>query len=249
VLDRLSVVVPTRNEAHRISELLTSLPDALELVVVDASDDATPEVIAALRPRKTRVIRSAAGIAEARQIGAAAASGEWLLFTDADVRFAPGYFARVGSYVAADAFYGPKRATGTHRSYDAVFNAGQRLIHALGIPAASGSNMAVRREALEAIGGFRLDLPVNEDTELFLRLTRRGFRAVYAADLPVISTDDRRLDVGATRKLVHSVLRSALLLAGLYVPVPQRLLRHDWGYWRAARGDLWRGQAPNNKEA
>lgn len=247
MFDRLSVVVPTRNEAHRIGELLISLPDAVELVVVDASDDTTPEVIAALRPRNTRVIRSNAKIAEARQIGAEAAYGDWLLFTDADVRFAAGYFARVGRYLAADAFYGPKRATTSHPTYDALFHAGQRLAHTMGIPAASGSNMAVSRRALEAVGGFRSDLPVNEDTELFLRLARRSFRISYAPDLPVLSTDDRRLHYGATRKLLHSVARSALLLAGLYVPVPQRLLRHDWGYWRAARGELWHGETPHQK--
>jgi glycosyltransferase involved in cell wall biosynthesis len=235
MLEQLSVVLPTRNEAARIGGLLASLPNEVELVVVDASDDTTADVVLALRPEHTRVIRSRAGIAEARQIGAQAARREWLLFTDADVAFAPDYFTRICHYSAYDGFYGPKFATNRHPTYDAVFNGGQRLCHQIGFPAASGSNMAVRRQVLLEAGGFRCDLPVNEDTELFLRMDHLGFRIAYAPDLTVRSLDDRRLDRGATRKLFHSVIRSVLIALDLRVALPPRLLRHDWGYWATQR--------------
>jgi glycosyltransferase involved in cell wall biosynthesis len=231
---RVSVIIPTRNEARSIAAFLESLPPDVDLIVVDASDDPTPAIIAARRPERTLVIRAPVGIAAARQLGAQAARGDWLLFSDADVRFTPGYFARLAPYLAFDAFYGVKRATAAHPWYDCCFGAGQRVCHRLGIPAASGSNMAVRREAFAAVGGFRADLPVNEDSELMLRLARHGYRVAFAPDLAVDSLDDRRLDRGALRKLLHSASRTALLAAGLYVPVPQRWLRHDWGYWRRA---------------
>jgi glycosyltransferase involved in cell wall biosynthesis len=234
MLEQLSVVVPTRNEANRIGGLLASLPSAIELVVVDASDDATPDIVLALRPERTRVIRSRAGIAEARQIGAQAARGEWLVLTDADVAFEPGYFARIGQHCHGDGFYGPKLATERHPTYDAVFSLGQQFCDRLGFPAASGSNMAIRKRALIEAGGFRLDLPVNEDTELFLRMAYQGYQIRYVPELAVRSLDDRRLDRGATRKLVHSAARSALIALDLRIAVPQRLLRHDWGYWKKA---------------
>lgn len=234
---RLSVIVPTRNEAARISGLLASLPDAVELVVVDASDDRTPQIIQSLRPHNTCVIRSSAHIAAARQIGARAASGEWLLFSDADVAFEPGYFDRVNRYLDnADAFYGPKYATKAHTAYSVYFNSGQRTMQALGIPAASGSNMAVRRDAFDVVGGFRRDLPVNEDSELFLRLAYHRYRISYASDLGVRSLDDRRLQLGAARKMLHSLARMTMLFVNLYIPLPQRWLRHDWGYWRRSHG-------------
>lgn len=232
MLEQISVVIPTRNEARLIGAFLAALPDAVELVVVDASDDATPEIVLAGRPLGTRVIRSRAGIARARQIGAEAATREWLLFSDADVRFAPDFFDLVGARLTGDAFYGAKHATAAHPVYSRVFGAGQRLSHAIGIPAASGSNMAVRRSALLAAGGFRLDLPVNEDSELLQRLAHLGYRVAFAPELAVHSLDDRRLDRGATRKLLHSLVRCALIAAALRAPLPQRLLRHDWGYWR-----------------
>lgn len=235
MLDALSVVIPTRNEAALIGGFLASLPASVELVVVDASDDETPAIIERTRPHNTRIIRSPAGIAEAREIGATAARGDWLIFSDADVRFAPGYFDRFARYAGADAVYGPKYATTAYRWYSTVFTGGQRMAHALGFPAASGSNMAVRREVLTAVGGFRCDLPVNEDSELFLRLAHRGYRIRFAADLAVYSLDDRRLRRGAVRKLAHSTARCALIALGMRVPLPQRLLRHDWGYWSATR--------------
>lgn len=234
--ERLSVVLPTRNEVDRIDGFLASLPDTIELVVVDASDDGTPDLIAQRRPANTQIIRSPARIAGARQLGARAARGEWLLFSDADVAFEPGYFDRIERYTRFDAFYGPKYATAQHPTYSMCFNTGQRICQALGVPAASGSNMAVRRDVFEAAGGFRCDLPVNEDTELFLRLAFLGYRISYAFELGVRSLDDRRLDRGSIRKMWHSVARGMLLLANLYLPLPQRWLRHDWGYWRRARG-------------
>jgi glycosyltransferase involved in cell wall biosynthesis len=238
--NRLSIVIPTRDEAAVIGAFLAAVPASVELVVVDASDDATPEIVLGTRPHNTRVIRSRAGIAQARQIGAEAARGEWLLFSDADVRFASGYFERVGAHLVGDAFYGAKLATAAHPVYNRSFAAGQRLCHRLGFAAGSGSNMAVRRAAFAAIGGFRLDLPVNEDSELLLRMVHRGYRVAYVPELQVLSLNDRRLDRGATRKLLHSAVRCALIAAALRVPLPQRLLRHDWGYWRQPRAELRR---------
>jgi len=235
VISPLSVVIPTRNEAALIGGFLAALPAPVELVVVDASDDDTPAIIERTRPHNTRIIRAPAGIAEAREIGAAAASGDWLIFSDADVHFAPGYFDRFTRYTNADAVYGPKYATTAYQWYSRIFTGGQRLAHTLGFPAASGSNMAVRRKVLTAVGGFRCDLPVNEDSELFLRLAHRGYHIVFAPDLAVHSLDDRRLRCGAARKLVHSTARCALIALGMRVPLPQRLLRHDWGYWSTTR--------------
>lgn len=240
-LATVSVIIPTRNERRNIGAFLQSLPPAVELIVVDASDDGTDQLVARLRPERTCIIRSPARIAPARQIGAEAAQGEWLIFSDADVRFEPGYFATFARCATGDAFYGPKYATAAYPRYSQFFNAGQRFFHRLGIPAASGSNMGMRREVFQQLGGFRLDLKVNEDTELMLRARQRGFRADYIRQLAVRSLDDRRLDRGTAFKTLHSLGRNLLLLINLYIPVPQPWLRHDWGYWRtnhAHRTDL-----------
>jgi glycosyltransferase involved in cell wall biosynthesis len=240
-LDDLSVILPTRNERSNIVAFLASLHPAVELVVVDASDDGTDELIQQLRPDRTLLIRSDARIARARQIGAQAARGSWLIFTDADVRFEPGYFARLTGAEMAQAWYGPKHATLAYPYYSRFFNVCQRVIHRLGIPAASGSNMGLHRSLFERIGGFRLDLPVNEDTELMMRVRRTSVRVDYIRELAVRSLDDRRLNRGVILKTLHTLGRNTLLFVNLYIPLPQRWLCHDWGYWNmshAHRTDL-----------
>lgn len=236
-LQEVSVILPTRNESTNIGFFLESVHPAVELVVVDASTDGTDTMIAQLRPERTRIIRSLAPISPARQLGAQSAQGRWLIFSDADVRFEPGYFDYLATHISGDGFYGPKYATATYPRYSQFFNACQRGLHRLHIPAASGSNMGVRRDVFQAIGGFRIDLPVNEDTELMMRIRRQGFSISYVRHLAVRSLDDRRLNRGVLLKLLHTLARNTLLFINLFIPVPRRWLRHDWGYWRMSHAN------------
>jgi 4,4'-diaponeurosporenoate glycosyltransferase len=108
----LSVIVPARNEARNLPSLLASLtamePPLHQIIVVDDhSSDATAAIA---RAAGAIVVSPAAlpagwvGKAWACQAGAAQASGEWLLFTDADTVHAP-WSARVGlaTAIARDA--------------------------------------------------------------------------------------------------------------------------------------------------
>src|SRR5207245_2826583 len=107
----LSVIVPACNEAATIEPALRSLlsldyPE-LELIVLDdRSTDGTGEIVArtaAAEPR-LRLLRVDAlppgwlGKNHALHVGSQAASGEWLLFTDADVLFQPDTLRRVMSW-------------------------------------------------------------------------------------------------------------------------------------------------------
>ncbi len=88
----LTVILPTRNERYNIRGFLASLPDAVSLIVVDASDDDTPQLVRDIRPDCTTIIQQPCNVVTARQIGAQVASTPWLLFTDADVVFSLSYF-------------------------------------------------------------------------------------------------------------------------------------------------------------
>jgi len=226
---QVTVVVPTKNEAHNIVPFLQSLPDDVSLVVVDASEDETPNLVAQHRSWHAQVIRSPAKIAGARQIGAAAARTEWLLFTDADMVFAEHYFQRLQECTAdCDAVYGSKHSLDEYAQYYRWFSRGQGLMHWLGIPAASGSNLLIRRETLMACGGFDLDLTVNEDSEVVWRIKKRGYRVCFAPELVVYERDHRRLHQGTLRKTLHSLVRCLLLFFDL---LPDRWRSADWGYW------------------
>src|SRR5262249_9430006 len=150
-------------------------------------------------------------VAAARQAGAEAAHTPWLVYTDADVVFAPDYFERLIRYAPDGALYGPKLSRDAFTGYYRWFARGQRLLPWLGVPGASGSNLVVRRQALCAVGGFDRHLICTEDSELAWRLKRRGFGVAWAGDLVVYARDHRRLRRGVGRKLAHSTLRGTLL--------------------------------------
>ena len=88
----ISVVIPTWNEADYLGDLLTSLAnqtyEPLEFIIADwNSTDETREVAASFGAKVVDVLER--GVGPARNVGAAAATGEFLLFIDADNIFEP----------------------------------------------------------------------------------------------------------------------------------------------------------------
>lgn len=92
-LPSISVVIPARNEEHRLGPCLAGLRDApgvVEVIVVD--DHSTDDTAAVAHASGARVVPAAdlppgwAGKAWALQQGLVAASGEWVVTLDADTR-------------------------------------------------------------------------------------------------------------------------------------------------------------------
>ena len=228
MLDSVTIVVPTRNEVKNIEPFLAAIPPEVALIVVDSSDDETPQLVQQLRPYQTIVVQRKCNVTEARQIGAERAATPWLLFTDADVVFEPEYFEKLSDCLLGDCVYGAKVSKDNYQSYYRWFTKGQKLIHTIGIPAASGSNLLMRRRVFQAIGGFDLDLTCNEDSEIAWRTKKQGYIVHFASDLKVFARDHRRLQRGVGRKTLHSLLRCTLLYLQL---LPKAWRQHDWGYW------------------
>jgi glycosyltransferase involved in cell wall biosynthesis len=243
----LAIILPTRNEQHNIRAFLASLPDDVSLIVVDSSDDETPHIIRSTRPERTVVIERACNVVVARQVGIEAAHAPWLLFTDADVTFAPDYFERLAQLDTDDprlgAIYGPKLSRDHFQGYYRWFTRGQRLFAAFGIPAATGSNLIIRRSVLQAVGGFDLSLTCNEDSEIAWRIQRRGYRTRFVPDAVVYARDHRRLKRGVARKVAHSSLRCFLLYFNL---LPARWRGQDWGYWSPGAQGQPRAEPPQS---
>lgn len=91
-LPRVSVVIPTLNEAKNLPHVFEELPDGLdEVIVVDGfSTDDTIEVARRLRPDVKIVEQEKRGKGDAMRCGFAAATGDILVMLDADGSADPG---------------------------------------------------------------------------------------------------------------------------------------------------------------
>ena len=237
-------MVPSRNEASNISRFLRAVPAAVSVLLVDASVDDTCAVARRARRENLRIVRDGGRVAAARQLGADLSATDWILFSDADVEFSRDYLERLALLRPGErlgAVVGAKLSLDRYAGYYRAFSAWLGLLCRLGLPAASGSNLLVRRSALLEIGGFDPDLSCNEDGDLVWRLRRSGYEVRYAAGLAVYEFDHRRLDAGLFRKTVHSLARGALLDLGLLTPARKRA---DWGYWAGRDGGRALAPAP-----
>jgi histidinol-phosphate phosphatase family protein len=182
------VVIPTSGRAS-LDVLLASLgaadgPVPERLIVVDdrpssaAAEPLAPRVPAALGGR-TVVLRGAArGPAAARNLGWRAGSAPWVAFLDDDVIPPPGWRAEL----AQDLQGLPATVAGAQgrirvpMDRDLAPTDWQRNVADLEGARWATADMAYRRAALQAVGGFdeRFPRAYREDADLGLRLTARG---------------------------------------------------------------------------
>lgn len=177
---RLSVVIPTLNESGRLPRLLaclaaqTRMPDEIIVADADSSDD-------------TRTIASAAGArvvsggmpGVGRNAGAAAASGDLLLFTDADSEPGPEFIERAlaefdarGLTIASAAPW-PVESDPSLHFWCGVAEAYLRGMEHL-VPHAAGVCILVTRELHERIGGFDESIVLAEDHDYARRAAAAG---------------------------------------------------------------------------
>jgi len=191
---RVSVVVCAYNAADTLEDNLRSLeavtyPDYEIIVVNDGSKDRTSEI--ARRFARVRVIDTPnAGLSAARNVGLAEATGDIVAYTDADTRVDRDWLTfLVQPFLNSDVVGsgGPNvvppddppmaqciaRAPGgpTHVLLD-----DRTAEH---VP---GCNMAFRRDALLAIGGFNpIYLRAGDDVDVCWRLQARGWKIGFAS--------------------------------------------------------------------
>jgi chlorobactene glucosyltransferase len=212
----VSIVVPARNEEEGIENGVTSFcrqdyPTFEVIVVDDCSTDATPRILADLCSRfpMLKVVRGTEppegwlGKPHAMEEGRREAKGDFVLFADADVVYAPDVLRRAMAYVlrrnAAMLFLMPKIVT--KGFFEAVLMSTLCMGGGAVIPwflvnitrsrffgAGGGVFNLVRRDALEASGAFAsLRDAVVDDIGLGFKVRRTGFPTAVAAAIPLVS--------------------------------------------------------------
>lgn len=196
---RVSVVVPALNEEAWLPGLLESLAvqthPAHEIIVADAgSSDRTAEIAIA----GGATVVPGGMPAEGRNAGAEVASGEWLLFVDADVVFAPDTIAtalaraRQGRLDGMSCAFVPDVRTRFLRFNHWVSSWYFRITTALRWPHSIGGFLLVTREMHERLRGFDTSITVAEDQDYVRRMARIG-RYRFLME-PVVQIAARRFE-------------------------------------------------------
>lgn len=194
----LSVIVPTYRCPAGLDRLLTSLREQVEgntkyqvIVVNDGSHD---ERYAAVIERHCDFVAYVAapqnrGPAAARNLGAAQAQGDFIVFIDDDCVSPPYWLDWLCAILAenpdVDVVGGtteplPSPKAGLFETFlaEAGFHPRPYLLDDL--PVLVTANLAVRRTAFEAVGGFDETMLTTEDRNLCYRLEQR--RAIFHLD-------------------------------------------------------------------
>ena len=198
----LSVVIPCLDAAATLPGQLAALAaqrydGEWEVIVADNgstdSSRALAESFRARLPRLTVIDASdRRGRAHARNSGAAGATGDALLFLDADDEAAPGYLAAMAAALAAHDFVACRydsetlnpewaRATHSNPQRDGV----SRYDYPDYLPHAGGGGLGVRRTVHDAVGGFDETMPALEDTDYCWRIQLAGHPLVFVPDAVV----------------------------------------------------------------
>jgi glycosyltransferase involved in cell wall biosynthesis len=195
---RVSVLIPCYNRAGYIGQVVHSMmaqtrpPDEI-IVADDASTDESVEVLSQLPVLLLRHEHNQ-GPATARNTALEAASGDIVLYIDADA-YAEAHLIEVLLHAYQQFHCGPIGGIGgrgiesrIHTVYDRW-----RVLHARqdfgprprrDVPYLFGLCASYRRDALLQIGGFDPFFPINagEDADVGYRLTRAGYRLHYTPD-------------------------------------------------------------------
>lgn len=209
---RATIVVPTRNRAGYLDVALRSFrsqaADAgVEVIVVVDGPDAESDAVAQRRGARVIVHDEPQGPNAARNAGWRAAAGELVIYVDDDVEaprtWLPALLAAAAATPERDVFAGPIRADiegGGPRSCGRDAPPITTLDHGaadVDIPVGWSANLAIRRAALETVGGFDESIPVGagdeEEWQERYRSTGGRIRYVAAAGL-----DHRRTGADAT---------------------------------------------------
>lgn len=190
---RVSVIIPCYDLGHYLDEAVESVLSQtyqdFEILVVDdgSTDSATRALLADYRRPKTRMIQVAhGGLARARNVGVATATGQYLCALDADDRLEPSFLEKAVRVLDGDPSatfvscwlrtFGDEEWEWKPERCDLPTLLWEDTVLTAAL---------VRRDAVLAVGGYDTAMPVqgDEDWDLWLTLVERGHRGVILREV------------------------------------------------------------------
>jgi glycosyltransferase involved in cell wall biosynthesis len=236
-----SLIIPVYNRPGEMEELLQSISgqtvkDFEVIVVEDGSDDKSESIVALYKEKFKDKLEIAyyyipnGGPGQARNYGAAKATGEYLVVLDSDCILPPGYIASLCAELNAtdaDAFGGPDRASDSFTDIQKAINYSMTSFFTTGGIRGGGKeldkfyprsfNMGIRRSVFESLGGFSR-MRFGEDIDLSIRVYEAGYKVCLFSSAWVYHK--RRTD---WKKFYRQVYNSGIARINLYRKYPASL--------------------------
>ena len=171
----VSVIIPTLNSEATLRQCLSSLVQnhpPQEVIVVDAESADSTQLIA--MEFRTRLIVRECRRSAARNLGAAAASGDLLLFIDADMKCAPDLILRCSSIDVNAACIGE---ISIGKGFWAGCLALEKKIYERD-PVVEAARLFSRLHFLR-LGGYDENLEAGEDWDIHYRFIKNGYKIAY----------------------------------------------------------------------
>lgn len=218
-LNRISVIIPTLNEAAQIVATLQAAhsDSPNEIIVVDGGSKDDTRTIA--QAAGAKMVQARPGRARQMNAGAAQAGGNALLFLHADTLLSRGYLRAMTHTLQQ-----PGVAGGAFRFRVAETFAGKRLLEWTTNLRSRRRQMPygdqglfLRRPVFEELGGFA-DLPIMEDYEFVRRLRRHG--RIITTTQAAITSGRRWQRLG----LIRTTLLNQQMILGYHLGWPMEKL-------------------------
>ncbi|MBC7772977.1 MAG: glycosyltransferase [Pyrinomonadaceae bacterium] len=211
----ISFIIPAHDEAVLIGGTIRAIHESVRrqgmvcevVVAADGCTDATESIAAALGAKV--VAHERRSIAATRNLGARAASGDLLVFVDADTQMTPGAFSEMLAAIESGAIGGggPARFDGRvplyARAMLALLLIGFRCMRLTG-----GAFLFCTREAFDAAGGWDETFYAGEEILMARRLKKQG-RFVIVRE-PVV-TSGRKFRTHSSREILGVLVRGAFM--------------------------------------
>jgi len=235
---KISIVVPAYNEERLIGDTLRELQQATtafsrvgwesELIVCDNnSSDRTAELA---RAEGARVVFEPFNqIARARNSGAAAASGDWLVFVDADSRPNVALFEEVAEQIQTGSCLGG----GCTVKLDEYYSFPSKFVHfwnwlSRRFRLMAGSFIFCEAAAFRQVGGFSHELFASEEIDLsqkLKRLARKSGRKIVILHRHPLLTSARKFRLYTPSEYLWFLGRTVLTAGGT---LKRRESCHPW---------------------
>ena len=216
-----SIILPAYNEESHLPGTLASVhaamrmvPEPGEIIVVD--NNSTDRTAAVAQENGARVVFEPLNqISRARNCGARAAQGQWLIFLDADTQLPPGLLVRAienlrsGKIAGGGAFMEMDRPL--EPRYQRVVNCWTWISRKL--QWAAGSFVYCTKEGFDAVGGFSLKVYAGEEvffSRAYTKWAKRQGKTFRIIDSPRVLTSARKMEWYTPAQLLGLLLMMTL---------------------------------------